>query len=163
MTGILIAEDEERIASFVAKGLRAAGFQPTVVTSGTDAYDFAMTGDFGLLLLDIGLPGLDGLEVMRRVRAAGSTTPVIILTARSAVEDVLASLEGGANVYLAKPFRFDELLARIRLRLNDAANSTCARGGRSWRGGRSTSRPASSRWRRSSCGTRARCSVASSC
>ncbi|WP_368496596.1 response regulator transcription factor [Herbiconiux sp. A18JL235] len=123
MTGILIAEDEERIASFVAKGLRAAGFQPTVVTNGTDALDFAMTGDFGLLLLDIGLPGLDGLEVMRRVRAAGSTTPVIILTARSAVEDVLASLEGGANDYLAKPFRFDELLARIRLRLNDAANS----------------------------------------
>jgi len=123
MTGILIAEDEERISSFVEKGLRAAGFQATVVRTGPDALSLARTGVFDLVVLDIGLPGLDGLEVMRRLRAEGLKTPVIILTARSAVEDVLASLEGGANDYMAKPFRFDELLARIRLRLNDASSA----------------------------------------
>ncbi len=123
MTGILIAEDEERISSFVEKGLKAAGFQATVVRTGPDALELARTGVFDLVVLDIGLPGLDGLEVMRRLRAAGSKTPVIILTARSAVEDVLASLEGGANDYMAKPFRFDELLARIRLRLTDASSA----------------------------------------
>jgi len=123
MTGILIAEDEERISSFVEKGLKAAGFQATVVRTGPDALELARTGVFDLVVLDIGLPGLDGLEVMRRLRAAGSKTPVIILTARSAMEDVLASLEGGANDYMAKPFRFDELLARIRLRLTDASSA----------------------------------------
>jgi DNA-binding response OmpR family regulator len=123
MTGILIAEDEERISSFIEKGLKAAGFRATVVTTGPDALEQAGTGDFDLLVLDIGLPGIDGLEVMRRLRAAGSTMPVIILTARSAMSDVLASLEGGANDYMPKPFRFDELLARIRLRLSDASNA----------------------------------------
>ena len=123
MTGILIAEDEERISSFIEKGLKAAGFQAAVVSTGPDALDLAGTGDFDLLVLDIGLPGLDGLEVMRRLRAGGSTMPVIILTARSAMSDVLASLEGGANDYMPKPFRFDELLARIRLRLSDASNA----------------------------------------
>ncbi|TAJ47048.1 MAG: response regulator transcription factor [Herbiconiux sp.] len=123
MTGILIAEDEERISSFIEKGLKAAGFQATVVRTGPDALELARTGVFDLVVLDIGLPGLDGLEVMRRLRAEGAKTPVIILTARSAVEDVLASLEGGANDYMAKPFRFDELLARIRLRLNDASSA----------------------------------------
>lgn len=121
MSRILIAEDEERIASFVQKGLKAAGFAPIVVGTGPEAHDLALTGDFDLLVLDIGLPGLDGLEVMRRLRAAGLTTPVIVLTARSSIDDVLASLEGGANDYMAKPFRFDELLARIRLRIGDAA------------------------------------------
>ena len=121
MSGILIAEDEERISSFIEKGLKAAGFSATVVRTGPDAYDYATTGDFDLVVLDIGLPGPDGLEVMRRLRAAELKTPVIILTARSSVEDVLASLEGGANDYMPKPFRFDELLARIRLRLADAS------------------------------------------
>jgi two-component system copper resistance phosphate regulon response regulator CusR len=121
MTGILIAEDEDRISSFIEKGLRAAGFQATVVRTGPDALSSASTGDFDLLVLDLGLPGLDGHDVMRTLRAAGSTLPVIILTARSSAEDVLTSLEGGANDYMPKPFRFDELLARIRLRLSDAS------------------------------------------
>jgi two-component system, OmpR family, response regulator len=123
MTGILIAEDENRISSFIEKGLRAAGFQATVVSTGTDALDSALSGDFDLLVLDIGLPELDGHEVVRRLRSAGSALPVIILTARSSTEDVLTSLEGGANDYMPKPFRFDELLARIRLRLTDASKA----------------------------------------
>ncbi len=123
MSRILIAEDESRISSFVDKGLRAAGFTTTVVTTGTDALELALSGAADLLVLDIGLPGIDGYEVMRRLRAAGSSLPVIVLTARTSAEDTLASLEGGANDYMPKPFRFDELLARIRLRLSDATRS----------------------------------------
>jgi two-component system, OmpR family, copper resistance phosphate regulon response regulator CusR len=118
---ILIAEDETRIATFIEKGLTAAGFTTVTVRTGPDALDFALTGDFDLLVLDIGLPGIDGYEVLSRVRAASSALPVIVLTARDSAEDTLASLQGGANDYMAKPFRFDELLARIRLRLTDAA------------------------------------------
>jgi len=121
---ILIAEDELRIASFVEKGLAAAGFTTVTVRTGTDALDFALTSDFDLLLLDIGLPGIDGYEVLRRLRAQQSVLPVIVLTARDSSEDTLASLQGGANDYMSKPFRFDELLARIRLRITDAAPVT---------------------------------------
>jgi DNA-binding response OmpR family regulator len=123
MTGILIAEDEDRISAFIEKGLRAAGFQTAVTRTGPDALDEAMSGGYDLLVLDIGLPGLDGYEVVRRLRKVGSRLPVIVLTARSSTEDVLASLEGGANDYMPKPFRFDELLARIRLRLSDASKT----------------------------------------
>jgi DNA-binding response OmpR family regulator len=114
---ILVAEDEPRISSFVEKGLRAAGFNPTVVADGAAAYDYAMTGGFDLLLLDIGLPLMDGFTVLRRLREARNTIPVVILTARGSVTDTVAGLEGGADDYMAKPFRFEELLARIRLRM----------------------------------------------
>ncbi len=120
MSGILIAEDEERISSFIEKGLRAAGYSSHVVANGGDALDFASTGSFDLLVLDIGLPGLDGFEVLRRLRSSGSTIPVVILTARDSGADTVAGLEGGANDYMSKPFQFDELLARIRLRVKDA-------------------------------------------
>ncbi|TFB70595.1 response regulator transcription factor [Cryobacterium glaciale] len=124
MSRILIAEDEDRIASFVEKGLAAAGFATVVVRTGTDALDYAITGGFDLLVLDIGLPGLDGYEVLRQLRADGSALPVIVLTARDSAEDTLASLEGGANDYMSKPFRFDELLARVRLRITEAPRAT---------------------------------------
>ena len=124
MSRILIAEDEDRIASFVEKGLVAAGFSTVVVHTGTDAFDYAITGGFDLLILDIGLPGLDGYEVLRQLRADGSELPVIVLTARDSAEDTVASLEGGANDYMSKPFRFDELLARVRLRMADAPRAT---------------------------------------
>jgi two-component system copper resistance phosphate regulon response regulator CusR len=123
MSRILIAEDEARIASFIQKGLRAAGFTTTVVESGPEALEGALTAGYDLVVLDIGLPALDGLEVLRRIRAAGAAVPVIVLTARVSAEDTLASLEGGANDYMPKPFRFDELLARIRLRIADASRS----------------------------------------
>ncbi|ACQ81411.1 two component transcriptional regulator, winged helix family [Beutenbergia cavernae DSM 12333] len=120
MSQILIAEDSERISAFVAKGLRAAGFVPTVVPTAREAFDLASTGDFDLLVLDLGLPDGDGLSVLRRLRAQGNPIAVVILTARDSVTDTVAGLEGGADDYMAKPFRFEELLARVRLRLRGA-------------------------------------------
>ena len=120
MARILIAEDEARIASFVEKGLRAAGFGTETLSDGPAALEAALAGRGELLILDIGLPGLDGFAVLRRLREAGSTLPVVILTARDSAADAVAGLEGGANDYVSKPFRFDELLARVRVRLLDA-------------------------------------------
>ncbi|WP_327585086.1 response regulator transcription factor [Nonomuraea sp. NBC_00507] len=117
MNRILIAEDEARIASFVEKGLRANGFVTAVVGDGLAAYDLACAGGFDLLILDIGLPLSDGFTVLRRLRESKVTIPVIILTARGSVTDTVAGLEGGADDYIAKPFAFEELLARVRLRL----------------------------------------------
>ncbi|MFB4278986.1 MULTISPECIES: response regulator transcription factor [unclassified Nonomuraea] len=117
MNRILIAEDEARIASFVEKGLRANGFVTAVVGDGVAAYDLASAGGFDLLILDIGLPLSDGFTVLRRLRGAMVSIPVIILTARDSVTDTVAGLEGGADDYIAKPFAFEELLARVRLRL----------------------------------------------
>ena len=117
MAAILIAEDEPRIASFVRKGLAANGFAVTVVADGVSAYEYARSGDFDLMVLDIGLPKMDGFAVLARLRAEGSSLPVVILTARASVADTVAGLEGGADDYIAKPFRFEELLARVRVRL----------------------------------------------
>jgi len=119
MTAILIAEDEARIAAFVEKGLRANGYATTIATDGRTAHDLATTGLFDLLILDIGLPEMDGFTVLKKLRAEKHTLPVIILTARDAVDDTVAGLDGGADDYVTKPFRFAELLARIRLRLRD--------------------------------------------
>jgi DNA-binding response OmpR family regulator len=116
---ILVIEDEQRISAFVAKGLKANGFTPTVVSDGLTGYDYALTGEFDLVVLDIGLPGMDGFTLLRRLRREGSAIPVVILTARDSPTDTVAGLEGGADDYMAKPFRFEELLARIRLRLRD--------------------------------------------
>ena len=117
MANILIVEDEPGISSFVAKGLRSAGHQPTIVETGRDALNHVLTDGYDLVILDIGLPDMDGFDVLERMRGSGSKTPVIILTARASVDDTVAGLEGGADDYMAKPFRFEELLARIRLRL----------------------------------------------
>ena len=124
MSRILIAEDEERISSFVDKGLRAAGFTTTVAATGDDALAFALSGSVDLVLLDIGLPGIDGFEVLRRLREVNTALPVIMLTARTSVTDTVTGLSGGANDYVPKPFKFDELLARVRLRLKDATERT---------------------------------------
>jgi DNA-binding response OmpR family regulator len=114
---ILIVEDEERIASFVAKGLRAEGHVTTVTGDGREGLDHALSGDHDLVVLDIGLPGIDGFELLDRLRSQGSRVPVIVLTARDSVTDTVSALEGGADDYMPKPFRFAELLARVRLRL----------------------------------------------
>ena len=119
MAAILIAEDEPRIAAFVQKGLRAAGLSTTIARTGPEALDYACSGEFDLMVLDIGLPQLDGFAVLEALRGQGSTLPVIILTARDSVTDTVAGLEGGADDYMAKPFRFEELLARVRIRLRD--------------------------------------------
>ncbi|QIB46225.1 response regulator transcription factor [Streptomyces aureoverticillatus] len=123
MNRVLIVEDEERIASFVDKGLRANGFTTTIVGDGDSAYDYALTGGFDLILLDIGLPGRDGFTVLRELREARVSAPVIVLTARDSVGDTVAGLEGGADDWMTKPFRFEELLARVRLRLRTAARA----------------------------------------
>ncbi len=117
MNRILIVEDEERIASFVAKGLKAEGFTATVVGDGVTGLDYAVTGEFDLVVLDIGLPGMDGFAVLDRLKVERPALPVIVLTARDSVTDTVAALEGGAADYMAKPFTFGELIARVRLRL----------------------------------------------
>ncbi len=117
MIRILIAEDEERISRFIEKGLRAVGYAPTVVDDGVSALDYASGGEFDLLLLDIGLPRLDGFTVLNALRHNHVSIPVIFLTARGSATDTVAALENGADDYMVKPFRFEELLARIRLRL----------------------------------------------
>ncbi|WP_337059776.1 response regulator transcription factor [Kineococcus sp. G2] len=124
MTSILIAEDEARIAAFVEKGLRAGGYATTIAPDGRTALDLAGSGMFDLLLLDVGLPELDGFSVLRRLRQARNSLPVIMLTARDDVTDTVAGLEGGADDYVTKPFRFEELLARVRLRLRPGEDRT---------------------------------------
>jgi DNA-binding response OmpR family regulator len=114
---ILIVEDEAKIASFVSKGLRADGFQTTICGDGLEGLNHALSGEFDLMVLDIGLPSLDGFDVLDQLRSQGSRMPVIILTARDSVADTVTGLEGGADDYMPKPFRFGELLARVRLRL----------------------------------------------
>jgi DNA-binding response OmpR family regulator len=120
---ILIAEDETRIASFLEKGLRAHGFVTTVLNEGETAASVARDEDFDLLILDLGLPDIDGHAVLRRIRERGERLPVIILTARQTVPDKVAGLEGGADDYITKPFAFDELLARVRARLRGSRAS----------------------------------------
>ncbi len=119
MTRILIADDEPRIASFITKGLTAAGFTTTSVEDGIRALDYGSSGEFDLLILDIGMPRMDGLAVLQALRAMKCTVPVIVLTAKDSLQDTLAALDGGADDYMTKPFRFEELLSRIRLRLRD--------------------------------------------
>ncbi|WP_461187533.1 response regulator transcription factor [Arthrobacter sp. Z4-13] len=119
MTRILIADDEPRIASFITKGLTAAGFTTTSVEDGMRALDYGSSGEFDLLILDIGMPRMDGLTVLSALRAMKCSVPVIVLTAKDSLQDTLAALDGGADDYMTKPFRFEELLSRIRLRLRD--------------------------------------------
>jgi two-component system copper resistance phosphate regulon response regulator CusR len=123
MSRILIAEDEDRISSFVEKGLRAAGFSTTVAATGEHALGFALSNDYDLVLLDVGLPGIDGFEVLRQLRLTDTGLPVIMLTARSSLSDTVAGLDGGANDYLPKPFKFDELLARVRVAMRDVGQA----------------------------------------
>ena len=126
MSRILIVEDEPGIASFLEKGLRAEGFTTMVVEDGLSAAEIARDDSFDLLILDLGLPGKDGREVLTEMRRRGERMPVIILTARKSIQDTVAGLEGGADDYVTKPFSFQEVLARVRVRLRDTptADST---------------------------------------
>ena len=121
MSSILIVEDEPRIVAFLTKGLKAAGFAPHTTSTGLEAVELALQTSFDLIILDVGLPDIDGFEVLQRLRGQGVTAPVIMLTARSSVADRVAGLEGGADDYMPKPFSFEELLARIRVRLRPEA------------------------------------------
>ncbi len=119
MTKILIIEDEPRIAAFVSRGFESAGYDTAVVDDGAEGLVAALTGDADLVLLDVGLPTMDGFEVLRELRSRGSTIPVIMLTARSSTRDTVEGLDSGANDYVPKPFTFEELLARVRSRLRE--------------------------------------------
>jgi DNA-binding response OmpR family regulator len=126
MSRILIAEDEPRLSSFLEKGLRAAGYTTTVCDDGLRAELLARAEDFDLLILDIGLPGQDGFAVLRALRARGERLPVLVLTARDEVTDMVTGLDLGADDYVTKPFVFDELLARVRARLRQAGQAPAA-------------------------------------
>lgn len=119
MHRILIAEDEDRIAAFLEQGLRAAGYTTLVVADGPSAANAARDDQFDLMVLDLGLPFLDGTSVIAEVRNRGERMPILVLTARASTPDKVRGLELGADDYVTKPFTFDELLARVRVRLRD--------------------------------------------
>jgi len=123
---ILVVEDEARVASVISRGLRLSGYQVDVAPDGETALDKALSAPPDLIVLDLMLPDIDGLEVCRQLRAAGAKEPVLMLTARDAVPDRVAGLDAGADDYLVKPFDFDELRARIRalLRRTSAAENS---------------------------------------
>lgn len=111
---ILVVEDEHRIAQAIKKGLEQEKYAVDVVYNGTDGYDFAMATPYDVIILDLMLPGIDGIEVCQKLRRENIHTPVIMLTAKSTIENRVTGLDTGADDYLTKPFAFTELLARIR-------------------------------------------------
>lgn len=111
---LLIVEDEKKIADLVKKGLEQEAFAVDVAYDGSYGYDLASTEDYDLVILDLMLPGMDGLEICKKLRQSGKTEPILMLTARGSVGDKVHGLTTGADDYLAKPFAFEELLARIK-------------------------------------------------
>ncbi len=119
MARILIVEDEEHLSRFIDKGLRKAGYETVIAADGMAALEHATGGGVDLVVLDVGLPRMDGFTVLKLIRGMDVDVPIIMCTARDSAEDKVAGLEGGADDYLAKPYTFAELLARVRLRLRD--------------------------------------------
>lgn len=111
---ILLADDEEELTEPVAAVLRKNNYSVDVVDNGTDAYDYLSGAAYDAAILDIMMPGMDGLEVLKKIRSEGSTLPVLLLTAKSQVDDRVNGLDAGADDYLTKPFAMKELLARLR-------------------------------------------------
>lgn len=120
---ILIIEDEEKLCNYLHQGLGEAGFLVEFARTGMDGHHLAMTGVYDLIILDISLPDLDGRHVLQSLRQSGSSVPVMFLTALHSVDDRVRGLELGADDYLAKPFAFAELLARVRTLLRRASNT----------------------------------------
>lgn len=124
---ILVVEDEHKIANSIKKGLEQEGFAVDMAFSGTEGYDLASSEDYDLIILDLLLPGIDGIEICSRLRKEQIHTPILMLTAKGQVEDKVAGLNAGVDDYLTKPFAFEELLARIRAlsrRPKDSLGST---------------------------------------
>lgn len=111
---ILIVEDEHKIATAIKKGLEQEHYAADVAYNGTDGYDLASSGEYDMILLDLMLPGMNGIDVCATLRKNNVHTPVIILTAKGQIRDKVTGLDTGADDYLTKPFSFEELLARIR-------------------------------------------------
>ena len=120
MSRVLVAEDDPDISEPLVRALRREGYDVTLVTTGPAALTGALGGQADLLLLDLGLPGMDGLEVCRSLRGRGSSLPVLVLTARTDEADLVVGLDAGADDYVGKPFRVAELLARVRAQLRRA-------------------------------------------
>ncbi|MEM8503968.1 MAG: response regulator transcription factor [Cyanobacteria bacterium P01_D01_bin.1] len=137
MPNVLIAEDEPRISSFIQKGLDAHGFTVTIVSNAQEAINQVLGADVDLLLLDLGLPDKNGHQVIAEVRGQGAKLPIIILTARDDIQDKVAGLEGGADDYVTKPFRFEELLARVRVRLRQPSMTASSSGAKTAAGAKS--------------------------
>ncbi|TQF66034.1 response regulator transcription factor [Rhodococcus spelaei] len=114
MTAVLLAEDDEAIAAPLSRALGREGYDVTVEQTGPETLELALKGSFDLLILDLGLPGMDGLEVCRQLRGAGSDLAVLMLTARTDEVDFVVGLDAGADDYVGKPFRLAELMARVR-------------------------------------------------
>ncbi|MBU5246769.1 response regulator transcription factor [Bacillus sp. FSL K6-1012] len=121
---ILIVEDEEKIARVLQLELEYEGYSVTIKHNGSEGLNAVTEGSYSLLLLDVMLPGLSGLEVLRRLRKTDQETPVILLTARDSVPDKVTGLDIGANDYVTKPFEIEELLARIRAALRQTGSKT---------------------------------------
>jgi DNA-binding response OmpR family regulator len=117
MARVLIVEDERKVLRSLARGLEAEGYEVVAAANGDDGWRLALTQPLDCIVLDIMLPGRDGLEILAELRRAGKTLPVLLLTARDAVEDRVTGLDAGADDYLVKPFAFTELLARLRVLL----------------------------------------------
>ena len=124
MSRILIVEDEPKIAAFIEKGLRSHGFITAIAPDAKDALLMAIDGEFDLMILDLGIPGKDGLQVLEELRGQGEVLPIIILSGREDIQTKVAGFEGGADDYLTKPFRFEELLVRLRARLRGTSERT---------------------------------------
>jgi heavy metal response regulator len=118
---VLVVEDEKRIADFLSRGLQSAGYTVDVANTGTQAVDLVHSNEFDLVVLDLGLPDMDGLQVLQKIKNRKTIPPVLILSARDSVDDRVRGLEQGADDYLVKPFAFVELLARARVLLRRGA------------------------------------------
>ncbi len=129
MIPLLLLEDEMRIASFVQRGLAAEGYDVTWVATGTEALEAGLSGEHAIIVLDVMVPDLSGMVVCERLRAGGVATPILMLTARDADEDVVEGLGRGADDYLAKPFAFDVLLARLSALLRRSTGGGTSEGG----------------------------------